>query len=188
MDVVPEPTRRLFAVACCCLAVGAVVSSVVAPAATALPGVTDRTGATDLRVTEFELLAAGCAADLDTSGVGGMYETEGFVRTRTANATLSAWVERTSPNGADLSTFRVHVEAESDGARNRTCRTGVRYRLAVEPGGGAAGGVGLDAYGTRVVWVVDGDHVRCASSYTGRIDGGCSALGAPQEPATASAA
>ncbi|ESP87543.1 hypothetical protein [Candidatus Halobonum tyrrellensis] len=179
---------RLLGVACCCLIVGVAAGPVVAPAATALPGVTDRTGATDLRVVEFEVLAAGCASNLDTGGVGGMYETEGFVPTRTANATLSAWVERTSPEGADLSTFRVHVDVESDGPTNGTCRTGVRYRLAVEPSGGARGGLGLDAYGTRVVWVVDGDQWHCSSSYTGRIDGDCSSLGAPQDPAAASTA
>lgn len=185
--MVPDPTRRLLAVACCCLTVGVALGPVVAPAATSLPGVTDRTGATDLRITGFEVVAAGCAADLDTRGAGSMYETEGFVPTRTANATLSAWVERTSPDGADLSTFRVHVDAESDGPTKGTCRTGVRYRLAVDPSGGGTGGLGLDAYGTRVVWVVDGDQRRCSSSYSGRIDGGCSSLGAPQEPATVSA-
>ena len=118
----PEPTRRLVAVALLAFAVGAVVG----PSVNALPGFSDHTGPSELRVTEFERIDAGCAEDVATYSSGsldaGNYTRVEFIETADTDASLSAWTERTSPPGTDLSTFRVHVDSATRGRRTTPAR------------------------------------------------------------------
>ncbi|UIO99831.1 hypothetical protein Hbl1158_00180 [Halobaculum sp. CBA1158] len=171
--MVSESTRRLVAVALLALAVGAVVG----PSVNALPGFSDHTGPEELRVTEFERLDSGCAEDVATyassSFDAGNYSRVTFIETADTDANLSAWTERTSPAGTDLSTFRVHVESRHEGSTNVTCDTGVVYRITVTPDGGSPEGLIPDAHGTRIQWMENGAYAGCSGSYTSPLDGRC---------------
>ncbi|MFC7097141.1 hypothetical protein [Halobaculum marinum] len=171
--MVPPSTRRLIAVALVALAVGAVLG----PSVNALPGFSDRTGPTDIAVTEFERLDAGCASAVATysrgSVSGDTFTKVTFIETASTGANLSVWTERTSPDGADLSTFRVHVESHDAGPANTTCETGVLYRISVETSGGAPAGFLADDHGTQIQWMENGAFTVCSVSATGGLDTRC---------------
>lgn len=145
-----------------------------------LPGFSDHTGPAELSVDTFERVGASCV-DAVGSGTGTSisdgYARAGFVETGDPNASLSAWVERTSPPGADLSTFRVHVDSHGSGnASNASCTVGVRYRIELTPHGGSPAGFIPDAYGTRVLWLVNGRYDGCSASVTSPLDAECDRL------------
>ncbi|QZP36381.1 hypothetical protein [Halobaculum magnesiiphilum] len=171
--MVSQSTQRLVAVALLAFAVGAVVG----PSVNALPGFSDHTGPSELRVTEFERLDAGCAEDVATYSSGsfdaGNYSQVDFIETGDTDANLSAWTERTSPPGTDLSTFRVHVDSRHEGPTNASCETGVLYRITVTPSGGSPEGLIPDAHGTRIQWMENGEFAGCSASYTSPLDGRC---------------
>jgi len=81
--------------------------AVAQPSVNDLPGFSDHTGPTEMEVTEFERLEAGCADEIATgsrrSSGGSVYTRTQFIGTPSADADLSVWVERTSSEGADLS-------------------------------------------------------------------------------------
>ena len=145
----------------------------------ALPGFSDHTGPTEIAVVSFERLDSGCEDDVATysggSVSGGNYSQVTFIETGDPDANLSAWAERTSPQGADLSTFRVHVESR-DGTGERTddsCETGVQYRIEVATSGGSPEGVLPDAHGTRILWLENGEYAGCSVSVTSPLRGDC---------------
>jgi hypothetical protein len=171
--MVSDSTRRLVAVALLALAVGAVVG----PSVDALPGFSDHTGPTELDVTGFERLESGYRDEIATYASGsfhaGNYTRVGFVSTADTDADLSAWIERTSPPGTDLSTLRVHAESRHDGPVNDSCVTGVMYRITVTPSGGSPKRLVPDAHGTRTQWMENGAYDGCPGAYTGLLDGRC---------------
>jgi hypothetical protein len=147
------------------------------PSLADLPGFSDQTGPTRASVAELEPLEEGCADDVgsyarSTNGGDELVRTT-FVETAGPNASLSAWVERTSPEGADLSTFRVHVDAYGGNESDTACEYGVQYRITVTTSGGTPQGFVSDAHGTRVVWLENGEYNGCSSSVTSPLDAEC---------------
>ncbi|WP_128476259.1 hypothetical protein [Halorussus pelagicus] len=185
------------------LVVGLLLTGGEPGAVNALPGFSDHTGPTEMEVAEFERLDSGCHNVVGTYSSGsssgdGPYSQTTFIETGDPDADLSAWVERTSPPGADLSTFRVHVESHGSdagaasardeaGAANASgmandslatnkssCEMGVQYRIKVTASGGSPEGILPDAHGERVLWLHDGEYAGCSGSHTGPLDGSCS--------------
>lgn len=145
-----------------------------------LPGFSDHTGPTELAVTGFERTGTGCVEDPGrpggaTSGGGPGYVRTSAIVTEDADADLSVWVERTSPAGADLSTFRVHVESHHEGPVEADCANGsvVAYRLELGGSGGSPEGFLPDDHGSRVLYLENGDVAGCSAGYTGGLDGSC---------------
>lgn len=172
--MVPASPRGRIALALVGVGVAFVV---VSGSVNALPLFSDHTGPSRLTVSSFERLGAGCAdevADYARSHAGnGTYGKTTFIETRSEDADLSAWVERTSPRGADLSTFRVHVDSHGRGGTNETCRTGVQYRIEVTASGGSPAGIIPDAHGTRILWLENGRVIGCTVSVTSPLRAGC---------------
>jgi len=170
-----SPSRR---VGIALLVIALFLVGVTQPSVNDLPGFSDHTGPTEMRITEFDRLESGCAANVSSyrsgSWNGNDYSKVAFVRTDDPNANLSAWIERTSPAGVDLSTFRVHVESHSDAARNDSCETGVLYGLSVNTSGGSPAGILADAHGHRILWMHNGEYAGCSASYTSPLDAECS--------------
>jgi len=172
------PSRRTAAAL---LVVALFVVGLAQPSVNDLPGFSDHTGPTELEVTAFERVEAGCADAVATRARrttgGGGYERLAFVRTGSADADLSARVERTSPRGADLSTFRVHVDAHPQppalDPANGTCAVGVLYRIRLNASGGSPEGFLPDAHGTRVLWLENGGYAGCSASVTSPLDAEC---------------
>ena len=169
------------------LVVGLLLTGGEPKAINALPGFSDHTGPTEMEVTELERLDSGCLDVVGTYSSGsssgdGPYSQTTFIETGDPDADLSAWVERTSPPGADLSTFRVHVESRGSDAADRTdanatttsCKMGVQYRITVMASGGSPEGILPDAHGERVLWLENGEYAGCSGSYTGSLNGSCS--------------
>lgn len=169
---------------------GLAVASAEPGAVNALPGFSDHTGPTEMEVTTLERLDSGCADEVATYASGsassGNYTQVSFVETGDRDADLSAWTERTSPPGADLSTFRVHVESHSraegddadvdsraDTPANASCKVGVQYRIEVTTSGGSPEGFLPDAHGTRILWLENGDYAGCSGSYTSPLRSDC---------------
>ena len=158
-----------------------VVTLLLAGSVNSLPGFSDHTGPTELTVASFERAGTGCVGDPDRPDGGpasdagpGYVRTSGIV-TADADADLSVWVERTSPAGADLSTFRVHVESHHEGSVEADCENGsvVAYRLELEPSGGSPPGLLPDGHGSRVLYLENGEVAGCSAGYTGGLDGSC---------------
>lgn len=168
------------------LLVGLLLTAAEPGAVNALPGFSDRTGPTELSVASFERLDSGCEDEMSThvggSTGGGSYSQVSFVETGDPDADLAAWTERTSPPGADLSTFRVHVESRADGATDAPCRAGVRYRIEVATGGANPEGLLPDAHGTRILWLQNGEYAGCSASYTGPLRADCSRFSDDDRP------
>lgn len=147
-----------------------------------LPLFSDHTGPTELTVTDFERLDAGCIDRLEQSGWsssvdGDERQSTSIIRTTRADANLSLWTERTSPDGADLSTFRIHVNPEHTGPVNQTCQTGVRYRVNTELSGGSPPGLLPDAHGYEVLWFENGRRTGCSASVTSPLVSECDYIG-----------
>lgn len=160
------------------LVIMVIVVGMAQPSVNDLPGFSDHTGPTEMRVTEFERLESGCEEDVSSrrsgSSGGGNYTQLSFIPTASPDTTLSAWTERTSPDGADLSTFRVHVEALNDTeATNTSCRMGVLYRLTVSTSGGSPPGFLPDSHGTRILWLQNDQYSGCTASVTSPLDAEC---------------
>jgi hypothetical protein len=174
--MVPISTERI-GVGLALLVIVLFLVGVAHPSVNDLPGFSDHTGPTEASVTNLERIQSGCAEEVATrsSGTtsGGTYEQVGFVRTERTDAALSSWVERTSPRGADLSTFRVHVDSHADGPANGSCETGVLYRIEVTTSGGSPEGIFADAHGTRVLWLENGEVDGCSASVTSPLDAEC---------------
>ncbi|MBX0287238.1 hypothetical protein EGH22_12940 [Halomicroarcula sp. F28] len=170
-------TARTAAVTAVAFVLG--MAAVSSGAIYALPPVSDGTGPTDIEITDLERLDAGCREDVATyassrNGPNGTYERTSFVETGTRDATLSAWAERTSPVGADYSTFRVNVESDRTGPANETCEVGVQYRLEYRTSGGTDDGLVPDASGHSITHVENGRFAGCSSVGGGRwADAGC---------------
>ncbi|WP_313693790.1 hypothetical protein [Halorarum halobium] len=173
--MVPSPSWRRVAVAALA---GLAIGLLLGPSVNALPGFSDHTGPSEMRVTSFDRLEAGCAEQVATRAGSaydaGNYTKTAFVRTGSVDANLSARVVRTSPPGADLSTFRVRVDSHHEGPANATCETGVLYRVTITPGGGSPEGLVPDAHGTRVLWLENGEYAGCSGSVTSPLETGCS--------------
>ncbi|WP_135830374.1 hypothetical protein [Halorussus halobius] len=166
---------------------GLAVAGAEPGAVNALPGFSDHTGPTEMAVASLERLDSGCADEVATyaggSASGGNYSQVSFVETGDSEANLSAWVERTSPPGADLSTFRVHVESHPrtdpdadhvvDASANDSCDVGIQYRIEVTTGGGNPEGILPDDHGTRVLWLENGEYAGCSASHTGSLRAQC---------------
>lgn len=183
------------------LVISIIVVGMAHPTVNDLPGFSDHTGPTDIEVTEFERLDAGCEANVSSyrsgSWNGDNLSRVSFVPTASPDTALSAWAERTSPTGADLSTFRVHVDAlnETDtaetnaGSGNASCKTGVLYRINVNTTGGTPQGFLPDAHGTRVLWLQNGEYSGCSASVTSPLDDECERFrsDSPEDRLTATA-
>lgn len=143
----------------------------------ALPLFSDHTGPTDLTISSFERLDAGCADEVGKfthSGTeNGSYTKTAFIRTGNETAKLSAWTERTSPAGADLSTFRVHIDSHGTPRQNASCTLGVQYRITLTPYGGSPPGLLPDAHGTRILWLENGRYSGCSASVTSPLEDQC---------------
>jgi hypothetical protein len=147
------------------------------PSVTDLPGFSDQTGPTSASIAEFERVDEGCNEDVATfagsSNEGDDLTRTTFVETGGPNASLSAWIERTSPEGADLSMFRVHVDAHGGNASSVSCEYGVQYRITVTTSGGSPQGLFPDAHGLQVLWLENGEYDGCSSSVTSPLDAEC---------------
>jgi|GEM_PF-2474958 len=171
------PSRRtaLLALALLAVAVAAAVT-----AATALSQ--GATGPTDLRVTEFDRIDAGCRDDVgrsasSTNGPNGTYSSTTFIETGARTANLSVATERTSAAGADFSVFRVNIDSHRRGPANETCEMGVQYRLAYQVTGGTDGGLLGGDSGVRILTLENGRYSGCAGDGTGRFaDANCARL------------
>jgi hypothetical protein len=163
------------------------VTAVEPGAVNALPGFSDHTGPSEIEVASLERLDSGCEdAIADRSrgtASGGNFSKVAFIATDDPDAALSAWTERTSPPGADLSTFRIHVESRAsgatqangspDGGTNSSCQTGIQYRIEATTSGGSPAGVLPDAHGVRVLWLENGEYAGCSAAYTSPLRGSC---------------
>ncbi|WP_262179855.1 hypothetical protein [Haloarcula laminariae] len=171
----PSATTAAAVVAAFALGAAAVASGAVY----ALPLVSDETGPTDIEVTDLERLDAGCREDVVTyassrSGPNGTHARTSFVETGARDANLSAWAERTSPAGAEYSTFRVNVESARTGPANESCEVGVQYRLEYRTSGGTDDGLISDESGHSITHVENGRYAGCSSVGEGRwADAGC---------------
>ena len=165
--------QRLLLV--CSLAV-VLIGLVVVPASPlSLTG--DDSEAPRLSVTSLERLDTGCADDVATfasskSGGGG-YTKVSFIETGNKTANLSAKTERTSPVGADLSTFRVYVDSTGEVRQNSSCTMGVQYRIELSHDPARSGGILSGEEGTRVLWLENGAYTGCSSTTTGALDAEC---------------
>lgn len=165
--------QRLLLV--CSLAV-VLIGLVVVPASPlSLTG--DDSEAPRLSVTSLERLDTGCADDVATfasskSGGGG-YTKVSFIETGNKTANLSAKTERTSPAGADLSTFRVYVDSTREVRQNSSCTMGVQYRIELDHDPAPSGGILSGEEGTRVLWLENGAYTGCSSTTTGSLDAEC---------------
>ncbi|WP_049970425.1 hypothetical protein [Haladaptatus cibarius] len=171
--MVSDPKRVLLLVAI----VGIVIVGGSPNGVNALPLFSDHTGPTEMTVTEFERLDSGCVDEMrkyaSSSTGGGKMSKTTTIRTNSADANISIWTERTSPPGADMSTFRVHLDSESDGSSDDACQTAVRYRLTLELSGGSPEGILPDAHGYRVLWLENGNYSGCSASVTSPLRSEC---------------
>lgn len=148
-----------------------------------LPGFSDATGPQTMSVESFERLDSGCIDAISDSahaqsGPHGRHEYTSVIETESPDAPISVWIERTSPPGADLSTFRVHVEShgsetESAATSNGSCRTGVKYRLVLNTSDRGPAGIMPDEHGVRILRLENGEYAGCTGGYTGGLNGTC---------------
>lgn len=168
----------------------AVVALAVLPSVNALPLFSNGTGPTDIEITELDRLDAGCRDEVgdyasSRNGPNGTFARTTFVETGSRDADLSAWAERTSPAGAEFSTFRVYVESDPAGAGNESCEVGVQYHIEYRVSGGSDDGLISDASGYSITNIENGEYDGCASSASGRFtDSGCPARPYEQPPRT----
>lgn len=174
-----SPDRRVVLVALAILALAAAGMGSI----NALPLFSDDTGPTEIRVSGLERLDAGCKEDVATyarsqNGPNGTYTQVSFIETGSRDANLSAWAERTSPERADFSTFRVYVDSHRTGPANDTCDVGVQYRLEVTTSGGTGDGLLPDASGSRILFLENGRYSGCSAGGEGKYsDAGCAQFG-----------
>ena len=177
VSALPRPASHSLAL----VLAAVLVTLLLAGSVNSLPGFSDHTGPTELDVVGFERTGSGCVEDPEwpvegsSSGVGSGYVRSGGIVTADTDADLSVWVERSSPAGADLSTFRIHVESRHEGSVGADCGNAsvVGYRLELEPGGGSPPGLLPDDHGTRVLYLENGDPAGCSAGYTGGLEGSC---------------
>lgn len=171
---IPRPRRRHLLVL---IFLAGVVVVLFQPSPALIPGISDHTGPTEMRVESLERLDAGCQDRVSTyaksSVSGGDHTRVSFVPTERTDASLGVWTERTSPTGADLSTFRVHIETQSTGEPNESCQTGILYEVTVSTSGGQPAGIVPDAYGSRILWLENGRYAGCSGGATSPLDIEC---------------
>ncbi|GAA0198254.1 hypothetical protein ACFFQF_15030 [Haladaptatus pallidirubidus] len=171
--MVSDPKRVLLLVA----VVGIVIVGSSPNGVNALPLFSNHTGPTEVTVTDFERLDSDCADEMrryaGSSMGGGKITKTTTIRTNSADADISVWAERTSPKGADMSTFRVHVDSESKGSSDDVCQTAVRYTVVLEFSGGSPEGTLPDAHGLRILWLENGKYAGCSSSVTSPLRSEC---------------
>jgi hypothetical protein len=131
----------------------------------------------ELTVSSLERIDSGCADDVATfassqSG-GGEYTKVSFIETGSKSANLTARTERTSPVGADLTTFRVYVDSAGTTEQNTSCSMGVQYRLELDYDRAQSGGILSGDDGTRVLWLENGRYTGCSSTTSGSLDAEC---------------
>ena len=174
---IPRPSTRTVALVLLTVA----ATLLLAGSVNSLPGFSDHTGPTELTVASFERTGTGCVEDPEwptggpASDAGPGYVRTGGIVTADVDADLSVWVERTSPAGADLSTFRVHVESHHEGNIETDCTDGsvIGYRLELDASGGSPPGLLPDDHGSRVLYLENGEVAGCSAGYTGGLDGSC---------------
>lgn len=179
--MVPDIPRD---VAVALAAAGVTLVLVAAVPVNSLPLFEDDTGPTEIEVASLERLDAGCKESVaqytgTRNGPNGTSTTTSFVETGSRNASLSAWVERTSPTGTDYSTFDAHVESYRIGPANTTCEVGIQYRLTVQTSGGGDNGILPDASGVSVRFHENGQYAACASSGSGDFGSACRGVEGP---------
>ncbi|WP_302082554.1 hypothetical protein [Salinibaculum rarum] len=179
--MVPDLSRT---VAIALIAAVLTLGLVAAVPVNSLPFFSDDTGPTDIEVASLERLDAGCKESVaqysgTQNGPNGSYTTTSFVETGSRNASLSAWAERTSPTGAEYSTFDVHVESHRTEPANTTCDVGIQYRLTVETSGGGDDGLLPDESGLSVRFHENGRYAACASSSSGDFGSACRGVEGP---------
>lgn len=130
-----------------------------------------------LSVASFEQLETGCREDVATYATGshgnGSYTQVSFIETGTETANISARTERTSPVGADLTTFRVYIDSAEQPQENTSCTMGVQYRLELTYDQAASNGLLSGDDGTRVLWLENGEYSGCDSTTSGSLDAEC---------------
>lgn len=159
----------------CGIVVGLVVVF-VSPASPLSP-TGDESDPAQLSVSSFERLETGCKDDVATYASSrhgnGSYARVSFIETGTETANLSARTERTSPVGAALTTFRVHIESAGQPPENTSCTMGVQYRLELTYDRGPSNGLLSGDDGTRVLWMENGEYIGCSSTTSGSLDSEC---------------
>lgn len=130
-----------------------------------------------LTVSSLERIEAGCADDVATyassqSG-NGEYTKVSFIETGNKTANLTVRAERTSPVGADLSTFRVYVDSAGQTQQNTSCTMGIQYRLELDYDPAYSNGILSGDDGTRVLWLENGRYDGCSSTTSGSLDAEC---------------
>lgn len=170
------PTSSRWAVLLfCCIGAGLVIALVspVSPLATS----GDEVEPAQLSVSSFERLDTGCADDVATyawSRQGnGSYTRIAFIETGGEAVNISARTERTSPAGADLTTFRVYIDSTTRPREPTACTMGVQYRLELTYDRGPADGFLSGDDGTRVLWLENGAYSGCSSATSGSLDSEC---------------
>lgn len=130
-----------------------------------------------LSVASFEQLETGCKDDVATYAAGshgnGSYTRVSFIETGTETANLSARTERTSPVGADLTSFRVYIDSTGQPQENTTCTMGVQYRVDLTYDQGSSDGFLSGDDGTRVLWLENGAYNGCSSTTSGSLESEC---------------
>lgn len=130
-----------------------------------------------LTVSSLDRIEAGCADDVATfasshSG-NGEYTRTSFIETGNTTANLTARTERTSPVGADLSTFRVYVDSTGQAQQNASCTMGIQYRLELDYDPVSSRGFLSGDDGTRVLWLENDRYGGCSSTTSGSLDAEC---------------
>lgn len=171
--MVSPPSRRATILLSCLIA-GLVVVVVLSGSPLSLD---EKSDPAQLSVSSFERLESGCADDVATYSSGshgnGSYTQVSFIETGSETANLSVRTERTSPVGADLTTFRVHIESTGSPQANASCRMGTQYRLELTYDRESSDGFLSGDDGTRVLWLENGEYAGCSSTTSGSLDSEC---------------
>jgi hypothetical protein len=167
--MVPVSSRR-SALLICCIVAGTVAVFLWPPGPLSLT--TDGPKPASLTVEEFTQIDAGCRDDVSGYAMGrtggGGYEQVSFIETGTPDPNLSARVERTSPPGSDVSTFRVYVDSHGEPRGNASCTLGAQYRLELDYDPATP-----KSKGQRVLYLENGIYAGCSSGSTGDVETEC---------------
>lgn len=167
-------SSRRTALLLCCIVAGLVIFFVLPVSPLSTGGESE---SAQLSVSSFERLETGCADDIvnyaSSRHGNGSYTRVSFIETGNETANLSARTERTSPAGADLTTFRVDVESSGQPRENTSCTIGVQYRIELAYDRAPSGGLLSGDDGTRVLWLENGEYSGCSSTTSGSLDSEC---------------
>lgn len=139
----------------------------------------DETAPPEPEITTIEVTDRGCDADLRESGStggggNGPYYTTGTIPVDSQAVNLSAQIQRTSPEDADVRTYRVDVRTHAPANTTTTsCQPEIAYRVEYTAPSGSVG--------IRHAVFVDGHVEGCGGSTSGP-DVGCDRLMAQDVP------